>query len=146
MTDTPAEALKAGELLPCPFCDGRRGELAVSSWLIGTKQELLTAVDQYGHQVRCICGAQGPESGDEAEAIAAWNTRPATDAGEVREKVARIIDPVAWTAHAKQVRYVEEITDPEARRWRQDIADSLVKSSLAKATAILAISPGWREG
>ena len=61
-------------LSPCPFCDGKRGPVPSASFR-GTAQEMQTAHDVWDHQVRCCCGACGPERDTEAAAIAAWNAR-----------------------------------------------------------------------
>lgn len=79
-------------VLPCPFCDGLRGPPVPSSWMMGRADEMGTTADVWGHQVRCICGAGGPDRNSEAEAVAAWNQRalsasPARGEGDA---------PVAW--------------------------------------------------
>lgn len=95
---------REAELLPCPFCGGLRGPPAASSWLMGRAEEMQTKADVYGHQVRCICGAGGPDHNSEAEAIAAWNRRasppvPAGD-GDDRwsglEALAKAATPGPW--------------------------------------------------
>lgn len=77
---------REASLLPCPFNCER--EVVLSSQLLGTARELLTAVDQYSYQVRCLCGACGPESYTAEIAIAAWNTRALPSNGGREDELA----------------------------------------------------------
>jgi hypothetical protein len=74
---------------------------------------------------------------------AAWNRRPPQDAG-MRERVARIVDPGAWTKHDRMLvearRGVYDDGVPMDQRQADDLASDaagLLVSSLAKADAIL---------
>ena len=136
------ETVEKEGLLPCPFCDGLRGPPVPSSWPMGSAAELQTAEDVYGHQVRCICGAAGPDRTSEAEAVDAWNRRtaPRPPVGEeLREKVARIVDPGIW-ATIDRSRSGEPFTP-----LRDDMAAGLLSPSLEKADAILSALQGEGE-
>lgn len=124
------------ELEPCPFC--------------GNQLFIRTGVNAYGRCETEGCWVrerkltvQLADSGQ----VAAWNTRPTcnatlqVDAGGLREKVARIIDPAAWDQrerhHAKgsNCEYVDE-----GDIWDQR-ADDVVAASLRMSDAILKLRP-----
>lgn len=79
-------------LKPCPFCvPGSRGAPVLSGSFFGTAAELGTKEDQWLHQVRCCCGASGPEAPSKAEAVDDWNRR--APSSETQGDVA--VEPVA---------------------------------------------------
>lgn len=99
-------ALKPEELLPCPFCGGRRIGI---EWSITAKTRSSGNGDVKG--IGCSdCGAMVPNIWGRDLVAAAWNTRTAPPAaapvGELRqvglsrEQIARIIDPFAqdWSS------------------------------------------------
>lgn len=64
---------------PCPFCAGTKSHYntKAKSYFAKRKAERERR-DTANHLVRCTgCGAKGPLRSTEAEAIAAWNIRPA---------------------------------------------------------------------
>lgn len=73
--------MNAEKLLPCPWCGAEaRLERDISPWV--------NCVNSY-----CELGSSaGVEYASEAEAIAAWNTRPAPTEAEVEAAAKRIFD------------------------------------------------------
>jgi Lar family restriction alleviation protein len=71
------------ELLPCPFCGA--GPARGTAW--GTSFSGVEIMDEFGQPfVMCgTCGAQSSTYNSTAEAITAWNTRPALAASGVEE-------------------------------------------------------------
>lgn len=77
------------ELLPCPFCGGEAME-----------------IERYGfHEVCCLPCTAAVQAKTEAEAIAAWNTRPSQPPVMDVERVAfveNLVDELIETARATE--------------------------------------------
>ena len=100
-------------LRPCPFCGGEAQPALVQGGGIEWAQ------------VECVsreCGAVGPTPATEAEAIAAWNARPAPQ-GEVAELVARL-------RHGARGRSEAERRWAEAKSLRQTDHEGPPRSDL----------------
>ena len=133
-TDREASELKA-DLLNCPFCGGEPspdGRITYSG-----KQEAWwpdeTRVQEafFVHCLKCSVdnkGLLGHQT--QAEAIAAWNTRHSL--GD-RESIARIVDSDEWAAFDRCA--------SENENLRVRGPSDFCKRSLAKADAIIALSP-----
>jgi hypothetical protein len=80
---------------------------------------------------------------DQASADAAWNSRPTpADPGEVREKVARIIDPVVFKSWQSMIEHCEAVGDGDEAGLRYANATYLktMEEARAKADAILQVT------
>lgn len=119
MTDTPAEALKAGEPTPAEIIAFLNGERPLDDVWFGDAPSSAHRGGRFWWRKYLPLLAS------------------ATDAGEVRERIARIIEPDAWddqetSRTARLIGSVKEATD---------LRDALRQATLAKADAILALSP-----
>jgi hypothetical protein len=79
MTPSPSSQEEARELKACPLC-GADAELYLE------RDQPASIMCKHGHIFRGCYG----HVGDEAKMIAAWNTRPTPDLGDVDELVERI--------------------------------------------------------
>lgn len=135
------------ELKPCPFCGSSRARLIFVEGGGGLPAEAWVKCDSF------TCDATGNRfqtariyetEGIKADAISAWNTRtPPGNAEDLREAVARIVDPIAFKSWQSLYEYCQNTGDTE--EWSRHAADGFHKKScdhaLAKADAIIALLP-----
>lgn len=119
-------------LLPCPFCGGPIDR--------GTA----TAADLIWYSIECqSCGAK-IEEGDESQLETAWNRRitpkPDDIAEGLRERIARIVDPMAFKNLGALYEYCIACGDSEAdaRKVAEDTHKPECDKAMAKADCILA--------
>jgi len=89
------QAAREAELAPCPWCDQ-------PPYVYVQEADFPSPKGGWKQQVWCTaCGIVGPRADTEAEAVAAWNHRPAILAAEQRarrealEEAARVADGAA---------------------------------------------------
>jgi hypothetical protein len=119
---TPNEGLK---LLSCPFCGGDK----IAGPYKDERERLfyVSCISRPGTSCASMFGVT------QAEAVAAWNRRTDSRPPSVgREVVARIIDPDSWATHDHRL----TLPDPVMTH-----VYPVLKPSLTKADAILALSP-----
>jgi predicted RNA-binding Zn-ribbon protein involved in translation (DUF1610 family) len=124
------EPIEAAALLPCPFCGGeatieRKGSVRQSNIVACTE-----------------CGCR-LESGDVFNPASRWNSRRPAASGDLREWIARIVDPLAAELRTALDDAVNE--PPELRRIAEAKWETRNAAALAKADTILASLPGRDE-
>ena len=114
--------MSAEEVLPCPFCG------AAAS--VKTRLGAFVSCDVCGSHGESFCMIDEGFDAASNQAIAAWNRRtpikPSGDTGELRKRVAKIVDPAGF----------DDRWDVPGLRHEASL-DERVDEALAKADAIL---------
>ena len=143
MTSPQGQDQVSASLLGCPLCGGSQ----IGGPYTDEREGMVyfACISRPGEPCAQVYG-RTPDGARER-----WNTRraPPPAVSEVREAVARIVDPQAWDERPKLLESAEHWRETQsglADRYAQD-ADRVVARSLAKADAILALPlPRMGEG